>query len=67
MVSTDGVGPKKITRSMDARSGRTSIIKIGDVEVQIISVSNRGHAGWQVTMPEGGKIEHRKNDKNCQA
>ncbi len=62
MVSqAEGAGePRKITRRMDARRKGISVITVGSVEVEIVPVSNRGHAGWQVVMPEGGKIEHRK-------
>lgn len=55
---------KRITRRMDARRNGRSDVIVGDVVVTIYQVSNRGHKGFRVEMPEGGKIEHRKHPKS---
>lgn len=54
---------RTITRRMDARPKGYSVITVGDVQVVVFQVSNRGHKGFKVVMPEGGKIEHRKEGK----
>lgn len=67
VASSEGERKRKITRRMDARRKGRSVITVGEVEVEIIPVSNRGHAGWQVVMPEGGKIVHRKAGNDSQS
>ncbi len=60
MVAEGPNEPKKITRRVNARPNGCSVVRVGDVEVEIYQVSNRGHKGFKVVMPEGGKIENRK-------
>lgn len=60
MVANADGADDLVTLGMDARRNRETIITVGAVQVRIVPVSNRGHAGWRVMAAKGAKIHHQK-------
>lgn len=52
-------GDGRIVRDFKRRTNRRTIIKIGEVRVEIVPCATKdSHGGWKVVMPAGGRIEH---------